>query len=84
MINKLIRNNISYLNPYLVRGLLYAKGIYITEDESKYLNYAIKENYIDLLNKDYKSSLNYLYNKINKKDLDEILNLYIEVSGKYL
>ncbi len=84
MIIKLIKNNINYLNPYLVRGLLYIKNIEISEEESKYINKAVKTYYNDLLNKDYKTSLNYLYDKVNKKDLDKILNLYIELRDKYL
>ncbi len=84
MIIKFIKNNINYLNSYLVRGILYAKNINVTSEEAKHICYAIKNNLDDLLNKNYKSSLNYLYDKVNKESLDEILNLYTSISNKYL
>ncbi len=83
MIGRFIKNNIKYLNKYLVRGLLETQNIYISDMESNYLNYIIKRDYIKLLNKDYLDSFNYLEDKINKESLKEILNLYINLSNKY-
>ena len=50
MIERIIKNNISILNPHLVMGYLESKNIYPTEDEAIIICNFLKENYNVLLN----------------------------------
>ena len=45
MIERIIKNNISILNPHLVMGYLESKNIYPTEDEAIIITNFLKENY---------------------------------------
>ena len=49
MIERIIKNNISILNPHLVMGYLESKNIYPTEDEAIIICNFLKENYNILL-----------------------------------
>ncbi|HIT37803.1 MAG TPA: hypothetical protein IAB59_04950 [Candidatus Onthousia faecipullorum] len=49
MIERIIKNNISILNPHLVMGYLESKNIYPTEDEAIIICNFLKENYNVLL-----------------------------------
>ena len=49
MIERIIKNNISILNPHLVMGYLESKNIYPTEDEAIVICNFLKENYNILL-----------------------------------
>lgn len=49
MIERIIKNNISILNPHLVMGYLESKNIYPTEDEAIVICNFLKENYNVLL-----------------------------------
>ena len=49
MIERIIKNNISILNPQLVMGYLESKNIYPTEDEAIIICNFLKENYNILL-----------------------------------
>ena len=49
MIERIIKNNISILNPHLVMGYLESKNIYPTEDEAIIICNFLKENYNFLL-----------------------------------
>lgn len=77
MYERLIKNNIGYLNEHMVRGFLENKKIYINEEEALIITKLVKENWNKLYHKDYESVFAELKSKVKKETYDQLLSLYL-------
>ncbi len=82
MIERIIKNNISILNPHLVMGYLESKNIYPTEDEAIVICNFLKENY-NILLKDNSILLN-LKGNIRDDIYYGVSNILINLKNTYL
>ena len=67
MYERLIKNNINYLNKHLTRGFLETKNIYVDDNESDIITNLIKNNWKDLYNKNYSNTFNTLKKNVKKE-----------------
>ena len=82
MIERIIKNNISILNPHLVMGYLESKNIYPTEDEAIIICNFLKENYNVLL-KDNSILLN-LRGNIRDDIYNAVSTIIMNLKNTYL
>lgn len=83
MYERLIKNNITYLNKYLTKGFLETKNIYIDLDEASIVTDLIKNNWQDLYNKNYTNTFNILKSNVKKETYEKLLSLYLTIIRKY-
>ena len=83
MYERLIKNNINYLNKHLTRGFLETKNIYVDDNESDIITNLIKNNWKDLYNKNYSNTFNTLKNNVKKETYEKLLSLYLNTIRKY-
>lgn len=77
MYERLIKNNISYLNAHMVRGFLENKKIDVNDEEALIITKLVKENWNRLYHKDYEDVFAELKNKVKKETYDQLLSLYL-------
>ena len=82
MIERIIKNNISILNPHLVMGYLESKNIYPTEDEAIIICNFLKENY-NILLKDNSILLN-LRGNIRDDIYSGVSTIIMNLKNNYL
>lgn len=82
MIERIIKNNISILNPHLVMGYLESKNIYPTEDEAIVICNFLKENY-NILLKDNSILLN-LRGSIRDNIYQGVSTIIMNLKNTYL
>ena len=82
MIERMIKNNISILNPHLVMGYLESKNIYPTEDEAIVICNFLKENY-NILLKDNSILLN-LRGNIRDEIYSGVSTIIMNLKNTYL
>ena len=82
MIERIIKNNISILNPHLVMGYLESKNIYPTEDEAIVICNFLKENY-NILLKDNSILLN-LKGNIRNEIYSGVSTVIMNLKNTYL
>ena len=82
MIERIIKNNISILNPHLVMGYLESKNIYPTEDEAIIICNFLKENY-NILLKDNSILLN-LRGNIRDEIYNGVSTIIMSLNNTYL
>ena len=79
MYERLIKNNINYLNKYLTKGFLEVKGINVTLDEAEIITILLKDNWENLYHRNYQSTFDILKEKIKKETYEKILSLYLTI-----
>lgn len=84
MYEKLIKNNIMYLNNSITKSFLTKRGIKATDEEINVITNLLKNNWQKLYNKDYQSTFKILKEKVNPKTYNAILTLYLDSINKYL
>lgn len=77
MYEKLIKNNIGYLNKHMVRGFLENKRIYISDEEASVITRLVKDNWSKLYHKDYEEVFRELKSSVKKETYDQLLSLYL-------
>lgn len=77
MYERLIKNNIGYLNAHMVRGFLENKKIDVNDEEALIITKLVKENWNRLYHKDYEDVFAELKNKVKKETYDQLLSLYL-------
>lgn len=77
MYEKLIKNNIGYLNKYMVRGFLENRKIYVSDDEASVITKLVKANWSKLYHKDYEDVFIELKKSVKKETYDQLLSLYL-------
>ena len=82
MIERIIKNNISILNPHLVMGYLESKNIYPTEDEAIVICNFLKENY-NILLKDNSILLN-LRGSVRDEIYSGVSTIIMNLKNTYL
>lgn len=84
MYYKLIKNNITKLNPDITKRFLENKGIIVTDDEAILITNLTKENWEDLFNKKYTSVFAILKGHLSQSKYDKLLALYLQTINQYL
>ena len=77
MYERLIKNNINYLNKYLTRGFLEVKNIYVDDEEATIITDLVKNNWENLLKRDYENVFMLLRSSVKKETYEKILSLYL-------
>ncbi len=84
MYEKLIKNNIIYLNKTITKNFLNKRKIYVNDNEAEIITILLKENWQKLYNKDYQETFNILKSKVSKETYNSIYDLYIKSINEYL
>ena len=81
---KLLKNNISKLNPTITSNFLNDKGINVNMDEAILLTNLAKENWETLFNKKYDDVFKIIKENISEVKYEKLLALYLEMINQYL
>ena len=84
MYYKLLKNNISKLNPTITSNFLNDKGINVNMDEAILLTNLAKENWETLFNKKYDDVFKIIQENISEVKYEKLLALYLEMINQYL
>ena len=84
MYYKLLKNNISKLNPTITSNFLNDKGINVNMDEAILLTNLAKENWETLFNKKYDDVFKIIKENISEVNYEKLLALYLEMINQYL
>lgn len=84
MYEKIIKNNIMYLNNSITKNFLIKRQIDATDDEIEIITTLLKNNWQKLYNKDYQDTFKILKEKVSSKTYNAILTLYLDSVNKYL
>ena len=84
MYYKLLKNNISKLNPTITSNFLNDKGINVNMDEAILLTNLAKENWETLFNKKYDDVFKIIKENISEVNYQKLLALYLEMINHYL
>ncbi len=84
MYEKIIKNNIMYLNSSITKNFLIKRQIDATDDEIEIITTLLKNNWQKLYNKDYQDTFKSLKEKVSPKTYNAILTLYLDSVNKYL
>ena len=84
MYYKLLKNNISKLNPTITSDFLNDKGINVNMDEAILLTNLAKENWETLFNKNYDDVFKIIKENISEVKYEKLLALYLEMINQYL
>ena len=84
MYYKLLKNNISKLNPTITSNFLNDKGINVNMDEAILLTNLAKENWETLFNKKYDDVFKIIKENISEEKYENLLALFLEMINQYL
>lgn len=77
MYERLIKNNINYLNKHMTRGFLENRKIYVSDSEAEFITRLVKDNWERLYHKDYEEVFKILQANVKKETYESLLNLYL-------
>ncbi len=84
MYERIIKNNIMYLNSSITKNFLSKRQIEASDEEIEVITTLLKNNWQKLYNRDYQDTFKILKEKVSPKTYNAILTLYLDSVNKYL